>query len=120
HAEIGRLLAAADLGKRNVVISDRIWRKYFNASAGAVGKTMLLDMHPYRIVGVMPSAFRDISSKGLSARAFWLPIDPHGSVAKQRGYTQYDAWGILRRGVSVAAARADESRVITRIVHRYP
>lgn len=120
RAEIGRLLATSDLGKRNVVISDRLWRKYFNRNAGAVGKTMLLDMHPYRIVGVMPSGFRDISPKGMSALEFWLPIDPRGSVAKQRGYTQYDAWGILRPGVSVSAARADAERLITGIVHRYP
>lgn len=127
HAQIGRILATSDLGKRNIVVSDRVWRRYFHGDFGAIGKAMLLDMHAYRIVGVLPPSFQDITETGLSGTAkgfsaldYWVPIDPRGSVATQRGYTDFDAWGVLRTGVSVAAARADEKRVLTAIARRYP
>lgn len=120
HVQIGRAFQTSDLGKRNIIISDRTWRRYFNADLAVLGRTMMLDLHPYRIVGVMPPAFRDISQKGLVAFDYWAPADPRGMVEKQRGYTNFDAWAVLRPGVSVTAAQADANRIMRSIVHRYP
>lgn len=120
HAQIGRLLNASDAGKRNVVISDRIWRTYFRGDPAAIGKPVMLNDRGYQIVGVMPPAFGDISSKGVVPLDYWISIDPRGSVAKQRGYTQYEAWGLLRSGSSSAAAQAGERRILRAIINRYP
>lgn len=120
RAEIGRLFTAADLGKKNVVVSDVLWHKYFSASPAAIGRTITLDDVAYRIVGVLPAAFRNVAPQGLTKGDYWIPIDPRGSIAAQRGWSQYYAWGLLRPGVSVAAARADANRVISGIVHKYP
>jgi len=120
HAQLGRLFTVSDLGKKHVVISDALWRKYFDASTTAIGRTITLDDSAYAIVGVMQSGFSDISPQGMSTGDYWIPFDPHGNFEKQRGITNYDAWGLLRPGVSVTAARADANRVIPDIVHRYP
>ncbi len=68
----------------------------------------------------MPPGFRDLTQTGLVLLDYWIPVDPRGSVAVQRGYTQYYAWGLLRPGVTLSAARADEKRILSGIVHRYP
>jgi putative ABC transport system permease protein len=120
HPEIGRLFGSKDLGEKNVIISDRLWRKYFGASPAVMGRAIELNDTPYRIVGVMPPGFSDISPQGLTQGDFWVPLDPRGNVEKQRGYTNYDAWALLRPGVSIAAARADAMRVVGAIVRRYP
>jgi putative ABC transport system permease protein len=120
HAQIGHLFTAGDLGKNDVVISDELWRKYFAASPSAIGRTLTLDDTAYRIVGVVQSGFRDISPQGLDSDDYWLPIDPRSGLGTERGYNSSDAWGLLRPGVSVAAAGADARRVVGDIIHRYP
>jgi predicted permease len=40
-----------------VVISERLWRQRFEASPDAIGRTLLLNRKPFRVVGVMPAAF---------------------------------------------------------------
>jgi putative ABC transport system permease protein len=120
HAEIGRLFTAADLGKKDVVISDALWRKYFDASPTAIGRTLTLDGDAFRIVGVMQQGFRDISLHGLNEDDYWIPIDPRGMIGTERGYNSSDAWGLLRPDVSAGAANADALRVMRDIVHRYP
>lgn len=120
RAQLGRLFTAGDLGKSDVVISDELWRKYFRASPTAIGRTLTLDDTPYRIVGVVQPGFRDISPQGLNSDDYWLPIDPRGGLGAERGYNSSDAWGLLRPGVSVAAADADARRAVGDIVHRYP
>jgi putative ABC transport system permease protein len=120
RTQIGRLFTAADLGKKNVVISDSLWRKYFGASPAAIGRTLTLDNDAFRIVGVLQQGFRDISPRGLNEGDYWVPIDPRGMLATERGYNSSDAWGLLRPGVSVRAANADAVRVMRDIVHRYP
>jgi putative ABC transport system permease protein len=41
-----------------VVITDSLWRRRFQADAGIVGKTILLDSVPHTIIGVLPAWFR--------------------------------------------------------------
>jgi putative ABC transport system permease protein len=120
HAQIGRLFTAADLGKNNVVISNALWSKYFDTTPTAIGRTITLDDNAYTVVGVIEPDFRDISPQGVTTGDYWVPFDPRGNTERQRGVNDYDAWGLLRPGVSVTAARADANRVIADIVHRYP
>jgi hypothetical protein len=45
------------LGADVIVISDRIWREWFDADRSAVGRTVTLNHRPTRIVGVAPAGF---------------------------------------------------------------
>jgi putative ABC transport system permease protein len=83
-----------------VILSDRLWRGRFGADPGLVGRDIRLDDRPYRVVGVMPAGFDD-----LSAAALWTPLAPVAASIGQG--TNYQAIGRLREGVSAAQADAE-------------
>jgi putative ABC transport system permease protein len=117
--EVGRPFAASDLGTRNVIISDRIWRTYFDGNPAALGRTLQLDGSDHTIVGVMGPRFRDVMPSGLVQRDYWTPIDPRAQVNQFRGTITYNGWGLVRPGVSFAAAQADIDRTMSTLVQRY-
>ncbi len=41
-----------------VVLSEGFWRTRFNADPSVVGRTLMLDGEPYRVMGVAPASFR--------------------------------------------------------------
>src|SRR2546429_533783 len=58
--ELGRTVNQEDdqQGRERVaVISHSLWRERFGAQREVLGKTLLLDAKPYRIIGVMPAGF---------------------------------------------------------------
>src|SRR5207253_202484 len=58
--ELGRTVNSEDDGpghEQVAVISHSLWRERFGAERGVLGKTLLLDARPYRIIGVMPAGF---------------------------------------------------------------
>jgi predicted permease len=60
-----------------VILTDPYWREHFGADPGAVGRDVRVDGVRKRIVGVLPPAFRFLSSKAL----LYLPLS---SSAQQR------------------------------------
>lgn len=72
-AALGRALMAGDgtNGRhRVVVLSHRLWQRYFAGDPDAIGRTIALDDEPFVIVGVMPPAFEVMSP----ATDLWVPI----------------------------------------------
>ncbi len=119
HAEIGRLFSRSDLGTHAVIISDRVWRTYFGASPGVIGTAVQLDGTNYTIIGVMPEQFRDVAPDGVVQRDFWEAIDSRSPDVQFRGTVRYNAWALLRPGVSFATAQADVSRAMSAVVQKY-
>lgn len=122
----GRALAPADdrPGAPNAaaVLSDRAWHRWFSARRDILGHTIRLNGRLFTIVGVAPRRFRGLIP-GL-APDLWLPV--HAGAALPTGVTvnfggrtpgvdrtrdPKSRWvwvtGRLRRGVSLAAARAE-------------
>jgi len=58
-----------------VILSDSLWRRDFNADAGIIGRSIVLDNIAHIVVGVMPS---DFENPLYSHRDLWLPV-PLGS-----------------------------------------
>jgi putative ABC transport system permease protein len=60
HPEVGRLLTAEEIASDApvVMISEVLWRSAYGANPDAIGKTIVLDERPFRIVGVMQAGFR--------------------------------------------------------------
>ncbi len=57
---LGRLLLPEDdkPGKADVaILSERIWKRLFNADPGIVGKTIVLNGNPFVVAGVMQNDF---------------------------------------------------------------
>jgi predicted permease len=54
-----------------VVLSDRLWKREFNADRDVVGQQLVLSGKPYTVIGVTPAGFSGID---LDAAEAWVPL----------------------------------------------
>lgn len=96
-----------------IVISYDLWQSKLHGDAAAIGKPMLVDEHPYRIVGVAPQGFHgDLPPVVQDA---WVTI---GSVVAVFGFdSPANLIGRLSPGATLASAAA-EMRVVDARLHR--
>ncbi len=108
-------LAGSD---RVVVVSHRLWQRYFGGNPSAVGRSLVLNDDSYTIVGVMPATFAYPPGSSQPAD-FWTPwiVSPPGRVqggARAIGGAA-QAIARLRPEVSPDQAQAQMSQVTARI-----
>ncbi|MDQ3068274.1 MAG: ABC transporter permease [Acidobacteriota bacterium] len=106
-ARLGRTLLADDMtpgAPRVAVISNRLWVTRFGGSRDVLEKDIRLDKDLHRIVGVMRPGFRVPDG----TEDVWTPLPPDPSRARAGGVA---ALGVLKRGVTVAAATKDIARL---------
>ncbi len=108
--ELGRnFLPEEDLpnGPKVALISDGLWLSRFNRDPNVLNKTINLDDHPVRIVGVLP---KDFEMPRLQPTDIVLPaavdVAAQHTVNSGIGYPMW-AFARLKPGVSVAEARAE-------------
>lgn len=72
--------------RQAVVISDRLWHRWFHGDTSAVGQTMIIAGDPLVIVGVAPVDFGGIFEPALMQVDLWLPFDvtPHIDQRRHR------------------------------------
>ena len=118
----GRLLSADDeKGKAVVaVLSNRIWKRLFNADPGIVGKSITLNGDVYTVAGVLDPGFM-LNAEAMPAEG---PIDkvdvflPLILNPKDQGWRFDENYNILARlkpGVSIQQAQADIDVIASRI-----
>jgi predicted permease len=132
RAAQGRLLQPEDARNEGespvAVISERLWRKYFDAES-PVGKTISLNSHNYTIIGVVA----EFKSTGRvdEKRDVWIPITMwrHGNPwlvkigadwLNSRGAQFVDLFGRLKPGATVAQAQADLTVIAGRLDRDHP
>ncbi len=119
RALLGRTVTPTDDrsgATRVAVLSFGAWRKRFGGDARILGSALALDGQPYSVVGVMPE---DFAIPGDEPIEIWTALLPDlGSP--DRGDRDYFAVGRLRRGVSLAAARAELDGISHRLAVAYP
>lgn len=96
-----------------VVLSDRIWRRLFQARADVVGTTARLDGTSYEILGVVPAV------AGLPTVDVWRPIVRTGAAASRRSHA-FRAVARLQPDVSIEQARAQLDLVAANLAAVYP
>ncbi len=98
-----------------VVISEGLWRSWFNADPNILARTMDVNGRPRQIVGVMPARFRFPTA----ATQIWLPLqlDPNASFS---GGFNYTGIARLKPGVTLAEAQRDFASVLPRVVDLFP
>ena len=125
--QIGRFFQASDArpGQHSVVISDSLWRTYFNGDLSAIGKRINLDGTSYAIVGVTgPGAQAPESSIGEATLAqpdYFTVIMPDASI--QRRFVAAGSIGAiaaLRPGVTVGQLNAELLVASQRVQALYP
>jgi len=95
-----------------LVISERLWKRRFNADPGAIGQLLRVNRQQLTIVGVVPATFLG-SIPGLTFD-MWAPVTmgaqlkvlQEGSL-EDRGTRQMFGFARLRPGVTLERARAE-------------
>jgi len=101
-----------------VVISDRLWRRVFNADANVLGRSIILHDQSYTVIGVMPPQVTSpqdsdvwLSMMRRSNNPAWMDRSHHPMIY---------VWGKLKSGVTVEQARADMKTIAARLERTYP
>ncbi len=117
---LGRWISEAEErsdADRVIVISDAIWRRYFNSDPAAVGKTMTFTGNsafvgtvalgdPYTIVGVMPRGFHFPDDNA----QFWVPLALKAPTDAR--IHRMPVMARLADGMSAEAAVADVTAIL--------
>lgn len=101
-----------------VVLSHGLWQRCCGGDKGIVGRTLELNGHPYKVVGVAAEGFR-----GLSDTAdLWVPsmMPPGVDALGIRRWRWASVVGALKPGVTLAQAQEDMDRVTAGLEKLYP
>ena len=116
---LGRIFTAADDqagAPGTLLLSHGLWNRRFGGDPAVVGRKVLLDDSAYTVVGVMPRGFHFPSRD----TELWTTMRLEARDFEDRGDTYLQAIGRLKRGVSLAEARADMRLVAARLERQYP
>jgi predicted permease len=129
RAAVGRTLVEGDAhfeGAPPVMLSYSLWQRKFGGAADLIGKTIMLDFHPFFVAGVAPRDFREPSQR-LTPTDVWVPLSAAAGRGKataedltQRGKRSVDVTIRLRDGVSQPQAEAALSAIATQLTREYP
>ena len=99
-----------------VIISDVLWKRRFNADPQIVGKTIDLDRSPFTIVGVAPEGF-----SGLSGTAdVFVPITTRPPEDLNEPFShEFSVVARRRANVTEAQAREETARIGAQVAHIY-
>jgi len=96
-----------------VVLSYRIWKRYFGEDPNILGRTVRLDDVGYTVVGVLPC---DFECPPLEGTDFLIPL----SERNPRYRYKYEVIGRLKHGVTSAQATEEMTTISTQIGQEYP
>ena len=101
--------------EREVVLSNRLWRRRFAADAGIIGKTLRLDDQNFLVTGVMPASF-DFPL----ATELWTPqaLTPEQRASRRNNLVEGAAR--LKPGRTVEQASAEVESISARLEKSYP
>src|SRR5215831_7151387 len=101
-----------------VVISDRLWRRAFNAEPSVLGRSVTLHDQNYTVIGVMPPQMTSpqdtdvwMSMMRRSNNPAWMDRSHHPMIY---------VWGKLKSTVTVEQARAEMKTIAARLERTYP
>jgi putative ABC transport system permease protein len=119
--EIGRTFSEVEdkVGAPPVVlISDRLWRRVFNADPAILGRSITVHDQSYTVIGVMPPEMTSpqdsdvwMSMMRRSNNGVWMQRFIHPMIF---------VWGKLKPGVTVEQARTEMKGIAARLEKAYP
>ncbi|MFZ0305638.1 MAG: ABC transporter permease [Terracidiphilus sp.] len=125
---LGRFYTAADEhgpgSAPYLVLSYAYWHARFQDDRGIVGRVVLVNKHPFTVLGVAPPGFG--GTLKFVAADFFMPIVEQetlgGNSLTDRANTAaiFEAFGHLKPGVTPELAEADANRVAGELAKAYP
>jgi predicted permease len=127
-AHIGRAITSEDdrqkLAHPVAVLSHGFWQRRFGSDSSVVGRDVLLNGHPFRVIGVAPEGF--IGTEMIYVPDIWVPmmmqpwIEPGNEWLDRRGTQNIFATGRLKPGVSRAQAEAALNVIAAQLAAEHP
>jgi predicted permease len=116
---IGRIFTADDDREgaaRTVILSDALWRRRFGGDPTVIGRVLLFDDMPHKVIGVMPARFqfptRDVQ--------FWRPLRFGENDYVERDNCYLRVIAKLKPGITREQAHAEMQLVATQIERAWP
>src|SRR5215469_13963959 len=103
-------------GPNAALISERFWRRRFQADPGVLGRRLRLSGFTYSIVGVLPASFA-FSDPDVD---LWSPNPMDAPYAQDRAETWFMVIGRLKPGVTLEQARANLNTVQANLGKQFP
>jgi len=103
-----------------VVLSYELWQKQLNGDPNAVGKTILLNLRPHTIVGVMPASFHSLPGTLIDKPALVYRPVAEETNEKQRSARHLRAIGRLKDGVTLRQAQSELTMIAQRLERQHP
>jgi putative ABC transport system permease protein len=119
-AALGRVIAPEDeaaSAENAVVVSDGVWRRYFTADPGIVGKHVVVNDRSFTIVGVTAPAFRGPSQP--FTPSWWIAARKESDVW-YREWPDYSLIGRLKQEISPRQAQAELAVIFAEFKQRKP
>src|SRR6266850_2185810 len=101
-----------------VMISDRLWRRVFNADPSVLGRSITLHDQNFTVIGVMPPQLTSPQDSDV-----WLSMmrRSNNPVWMQRFiHPMIYVWGKLKPGVTLEQARSEMKTIAARLEKAYP
>ncbi|HKD81302.1 MAG TPA: ABC transporter permease [Candidatus Angelobacter sp.] len=125
---LGRVFHASDEHGANsapyIVLAYSFWHSHFDDDRNIVGRTVLLDKHPFTVIGVTPPDFHGtlmfFNPQGFIPFVDRELIDGENDLNARGKLTVFMTMGHLKPGVSQAQAVADLNSVGTWLGKTYP
>ncbi|MGD9723774.1 MAG: ABC transporter permease [Pirellulales bacterium] len=108
-----------------VVLAHGYWQHTFDGKADAVGQSLRINGHDFKIIGVMPSTFT--GQMPVAQPALWVPttmldeIRPDiPSQRTQRGHSWMEPFGRLRPGSNLSQASKELADISRQLAAEFP
>ena len=121
---LGRFFSERD--GETVVLTHHFWAQRFNEDRSIIGRTILINGHPFTVIGVAPRGFRGTT---FFASDVWLPMTVTAEAMPRAASaslltSRESAWLMmgarLRPGVPFARAQAELARLGTALEREWP
>jgi putative ABC transport system permease protein len=103
-----------------VVLSDQLWRLQFNSDPNIIGKSILLNLRPHVVVGVMSPEFSTLPPSIIDKPALLYRPVAETADERQRSARHLRAIGRLKDGVTLAQAQSELTVIAQRLEAQHP
>lgn len=107
-----------------LLLSDGLWRRRFGGDPSVVGRSIVMNDQPYRIVGVLPAGYEPLDERRYCTTGdagMWSPIGyAIGGDSSCRSCQHLRGFGRLKPGVTLGQAEADMNTIRAQLRRQYP
>ena len=103
-----------------VVLSYELWQRQLHSDPNAIGTSILINLRPHTIVGVMPASFHSLPAGLLNKEALLYRPAAEETGEKARSARHMRAIGRLKDGVTIEQAQSELRMIAQRLETQHP